>query len=57
MNFTMIYVSGTQATLDQVQVMQQDWSAIGVKATLKGVNYNTFLSDINIEHQTPGNCR
>ena len=47
MNFTLLYASGVQATVDQVQVMQQDWAQIGVKTTLKGVNYNTFLNDIS----------
>ncbi|NMP24999.1 peptide ABC transporter substrate-binding protein [Sulfobacillus sp. DSM 109850] len=47
MNFTLLYVSGAQATLDQVELMQQDWNKIGVKTSLKGVNYNTFLNDIS----------
>lgn len=44
MQFPLIYVSGNETTLQQVQLMQQDWSHIGVKVTLKGENFNEFIS-------------
>lgn len=44
LNFTLLWVTGSQAAQQQVQLMQQDWKAIGVKTTLKGVNFNQFLT-------------
>ncbi|NMP24453.1 peptide ABC transporter substrate-binding protein [Sulfobacillus sp. DSM 109850] len=44
MNYTLLWVTGSQTAQEQVQLMQQDWNAIGVKTTLKGVNFNQFLT-------------
>ncbi|PSR21724.1 MAG: ABC transporter substrate-binding protein [Sulfobacillus acidophilus] len=44
MNFTMIYVSGDETTLQQAELMQADWEKIGIKTTLKGEPFDTFIS-------------
>jgi peptide/nickel transport system substrate-binding protein len=44
MNFTMIYVSGDETTLQQAELMQSDWQKIGIKTTLKGEPFDTFIS-------------
>jgi peptide/nickel transport system substrate-binding protein len=44
MQFPLIYVTGSQTTLLQVELMQADWAKIGVKVSLKGENFNEFIS-------------
>lgn len=44
LNFTLMYVSGVQSILDQAQLMQADWATVGIKTTLKGENFNEFLT-------------
>lgn len=43
MNWTMIYVTGSQAGLEQVQLMKADWAKIGVRVNLKGETFGSFL--------------
>ncbi len=45
LNLTLLWVTGAQSTQEQVQLMQQDWANIGIKTTLKGVNFNQFLTE------------
>ncbi len=44
MKFTLMYVEGSESTLQEVQLMQQDWKRIGVQTQLKGENFNDFIS-------------
>lgn len=44
MQWTMLYVTGSESELQQVQLMKQEWGKIGVQVTLKGENFNQFIS-------------
>ncbi|SDW14715.1 peptide/nickel transport system substrate-binding protein [Alicyclobacillus hesperidum] len=44
LNLTLMYVTGNQSSLDAAELMQQDWAQIGVKVSLKGEEFMTFLS-------------
>lgn len=44
MNLTLMYVTGSTSATDAAELMQQDWARIGVKVTLKGEPFSTFLS-------------
>ncbi len=44
MQWTMLYVTGLQSELQQVQFMKQEWAKIGVQVTLKGEGFNQFIS-------------
>lgn len=44
MKFTMMYVTGDEALLQQAQLMVQDWKKIGIDVTLKGEGFSQFIS-------------
>jgi peptide/nickel transport system substrate-binding protein len=45
LSFHMIYVSGSRAAADEDQLMQSDWRKMGVVVSLKGVNFNNYLTE------------
>ncbi|WP_420824586.1 ABC transporter substrate-binding protein [Sulfobacillus harzensis] len=45
LTFRMIYVSGSQAVAEEAQLMQADWAKMGVRVSLKGVNFNSYLTE------------
>ncbi|QSO50003.1 peptide ABC transporter substrate-binding protein [Alicyclobacillus mengziensis] len=47
MKFTMMYVSGTTSSLDQDELMKQDWAQEGIDVTLKPVPFSTFISVVS----------
>ncbi len=44
MKFTMMYVTGDEALLQQAQLMVADWKQLGVDVTLKGEGFSQFIS-------------
>ncbi|NMP22291.1 peptide ABC transporter substrate-binding protein [Sulfobacillus harzensis] len=52
LNLTFLWVTGSSSGQQIVQLMQQDWKAIGVQTTLKGVNFNQFLTDTSNKHSS-----
>lgn len=44
MQWTMIYATGSESTVQMAQLMKADWGRIGVDVTLKGENFNQFIS-------------
>lgn len=44
MQWTMIYATGSEATLQMAELMKADWARIGVDVTLRGENFNQFIS-------------
>ncbi|NMP25004.1 ABC transporter substrate-binding protein [Sulfobacillus harzensis] len=44
LNLTLLWVTGSSVTQELVQLLQQEWANIGVKVTLKGVNFNEALT-------------
>lgn len=52
LQFPMIYVSGSQTGVLQAELMQADWAKIGVKVTLKGENFNQFISTTSSKTNT-----
>lgn len=45
MAFRMLYVSGSHAIAEEAQLMQADWARMGVRVSLRGINFNNYLTE------------